>query len=64
MPELPAQRITIHVDLEDIETVLEFAEINLELIDEKEFKYIRESVSAVYEAVNIGRRAEYEKKIH
>ena len=56
MPQLVDNKITITVELEDIETLLEFAEINLDLIGEDEFEHIRESVSAVYDAVNVGRR--------
>ena len=56
MSQLVDNKITITVELEDIETLLEFAEINLDLIGEDEFEHIRESVSAVYDAVNVGRR--------
>ena len=61
MPEQLSKEITVTVDLEDIEAVLEFSDINLEALDEEEFNNIRKSVSAVYKAVNEGRRAAWDE---
>ena len=55
------RQITVTVDVDDIETVLGFAQVNMDAINEKEFKHIQKSVSAVSEAVIIGRRVAWDE---
>ena len=55
------QKITITVDTDDIETVIEFTRINLDVLNQEEFRHIHESAVAVEKAVRVGHCAAREK---
>ena len=61
MSERVDQKIAITVDVEDIEAVLEFTRLNLDLISEEEFRHIHKSALAVQEAVRSGRRTAWDE---
>ena len=48
------QKIAITVDTDDIENVIEFTRLNLDLINKGEFRHIHESAVAVQKTVRAG----------
>ena len=53
---MPIKKITIEVELDHIENLMEFAKINLDMLNIDEFEDYRESLYAVREAVAYARR--------
>ena len=43
-------KLTIEIDSETVEEVLEFAQLNLDCLNVEEFKDVQESVCAIYKA--------------
>lgn len=52
-------KLTIEIDSETIEEVLEFAQINLDCLNVGEFKAVQESVCAIYEAFYAAKHKAY-----
>ena len=53
---MPNKKITVEVDLDHIENLIEFAKINLDMLNVDEFEDYRTSLYAVREAVAYARR--------
>lgn len=52
---MPIKKITIEVELDDIENLMEFAKLNLDMINVDEFEDYHKSLCAVQDAVRDGR---------
>lgn len=52
-------KLTIEIDSETVEEVLEFAQLNLDCLNVEEFKDIQESVCAIYEAFYAAKHKAY-----
>lgn len=52
---MPIKKITIEVELDDIENLMEFTKLNLDMINVDEFEDYHKSLCAVREAVRVGR---------
>ena len=61
MPNRIDQKITITVDTDDIENVIEFTRLNLDFLNKEEFGHIHESAVAVQKAIQSGRLAAWDK---
>lgn len=52
---MPITKITIEVELDDIENLMEFTKLNLDMINVDEFEDYHKSLCAVRKAVRDGR---------
>lgn len=55
-------KVTIEIDSETVEEVLEFAQLNLDCLNVEEFKDVQESVCAIYKAFYAAKHEAYTAK--